>query len=168
MILEKNHLGKKSNWFPRALGWVPSHVTALQSVSNWNRGHRGRARRRRAGLAESNGVFQRGEDSPLNSSTALREAFFNREKHSHHSQPLQQCRGRSHMDEQGSLSVCVCVCVWVGVCMNMCFRLCSGPASVFQPTLEFLLTCIQPVSYYWSWNWLFSGLDLLREKHWTC
>jgi len=34
----------------------------------------------RAGLAESNGVFQRGEDSPVKSSTALTEAFFFTEK----------------------------------------------------------------------------------------
>lgn len=63
---------------------LPSHVTAQQSGSIWARGHRGRAGRRRgalecravrAGPAESNGVFQRGEDSPLKSSTALREAF---------------------------------------------------------------------------------------------
>jgi len=108
----------------------------------------------RAGLAESNGVFQRGEDSPVKSSTALTEAFFftEKKKHSHHSQSLQQCRGRSHMDEQGSLSLSVCVC------MNMCFRLCSSPASVFQPTLEFLLTHSM---HYWGGNRLFSALVLM-------
>jgi len=67
----------------------------------------------RAGLAESNGVFQRGEDSPVKSSTALTEAFFFTEKKKNTPTTASPCSsaeaGHTWMNRALSLSLCVCV-----------------------------------------------------------
>lgn len=64
----------------------------------------------RAGPAESNGVFQRGEDSMLKSSAALREAFFLSEKNT--PTTADPCSSAEAGHTWMNSGLCVCVCVY--------------------------------------------------------